>query len=232
MAENLTDEIKQLNENATLLLQKYDGVFSKLSEESQKILTAMAGKSEEGLTAIQELLNTGNVAQAENALKLGGKSLQNIIDMTKVVNVQIATHEQNVTLARVPSHTFWSFDVQKKYDDSKSFLMIQALLPGQQDHSDVCGIRCDVNGVGVEAHGSAYKGIWYAGGNSENEGFILNINKKLEGGVIGNNTVNIGWTNRTNVGDQAPFLYWNPDDNKDARSYQSGSSAIIWEILK
>lgn len=69
-------ELKNLNENATLLLSKYDGVFSKLSEESQKILLAFAQKSEEGLTAISTLLESGNVAQAENALKLGGNTLE------------------------------------------------------------------------------------------------------------------------------------------------------------
>ena len=74
-----TEQLQELNQNATLLLQKYDGVFSKLNEESQKILVAMASKSEEGLSAITELLESGNVATAENALKLGGKSLDEVL---------------------------------------------------------------------------------------------------------------------------------------------------------
>jgi len=75
---DLTDELAGLNENARLLLEKYDGVFAQLDEQSKQALIDIANKSDEGLQAIQTLLDNGVVAEAENALKLGGKSLDEI----------------------------------------------------------------------------------------------------------------------------------------------------------
>jgi hypothetical protein len=69
-----TEQLKELNQNATLLLQKYDGVFTKLSEENQKVLLGIANKSKEGLDAIAELLESGNVAQAENSNTVNAKA--------------------------------------------------------------------------------------------------------------------------------------------------------------
>jgi len=73
-------ELKNLNDNATLLLTKYDGVFSKLSEESQKILLSMETQGKAVLDDISKMLASGNVAQAENALRLEGKNFDEIID--------------------------------------------------------------------------------------------------------------------------------------------------------
>ena len=102
-----TEQLKELNQNATLLLQKYDGVFSKLDKESQKILVAMASKSEEGLNAITELLESGNVAQAENALKLGGKSLEEVLEnSTNGVLQAIAYHDYLNTTISVSDKTY------------------------------------------------------------------------------------------------------------------------------
>jgi len=75
---DLTDELAGLNENARLLLEKYDGVFAQLDEQSKQALIDIANKSDEGLQSIQTLLDNGSVAEAENALKLGGESLENI----------------------------------------------------------------------------------------------------------------------------------------------------------
>ena len=76
---DLTDELAGLNENARLLLEKYDGVFAQLDEQSKQALLELAGKSEDGLKAIEELSKNGNVAQAENALKLGGRNADELI---------------------------------------------------------------------------------------------------------------------------------------------------------
>jgi hypothetical protein len=76
---DLTDELAGLNENARLLLEKYDGVFSSLDEKTQQALLDIASKSEEGLNSIQTLLDNGVVAEAENALKLGGMSLEDVL---------------------------------------------------------------------------------------------------------------------------------------------------------
>ena len=79
---DLTDELAGLNENARLLLEKYDGVFAQLDEQSKQALIDIANKSDEGLQAIQTLLDNGSVAEAENALKLGGKSLDEVFALS------------------------------------------------------------------------------------------------------------------------------------------------------
>jgi len=83
---DLSVELAELNANARELLKKHDGVFTKLEElstqkqtEIEKIITTkqkeIDTKVQEGLKAIDDILKSGRVAEAENALKLGGKKL-------------------------------------------------------------------------------------------------------------------------------------------------------------
>lgn len=69
MAENLTEEIKELNDNARLLLSKYDGVFTKLNEEKALLLEQINDKGGESLDAIQLLLDGGNRGRLVNHYK-------------------------------------------------------------------------------------------------------------------------------------------------------------------
>lgn len=89
---NETKELKDLNDNARLLLSKYDGVFTKLEKEKTLLLKQVADKSGDGVEAIKKLLDHGTVAQAENANKLGGKVLDEVI---KEVDKKIITEIKN-----------------------------------------------------------------------------------------------------------------------------------------
>ena len=86
---DLSVELAELNANARELLKKHDRVFTKLEElstqkqtEIEKIITTkqkeIDTKVQEGLKAIDDILKSGRVAEAENALKLGGKILNQI----------------------------------------------------------------------------------------------------------------------------------------------------------
>lgn len=75
---DVVEELASLNTQAKELLERYDGVFSKLDEKTQQALLDIASKSEKGLNDITALLQSGKVAEAENALKLGGKSLEEL----------------------------------------------------------------------------------------------------------------------------------------------------------
>jgi len=86
------EELANLNNNARLLLEKYDGVFAQLDEQSKQALIDIANKSDEGLQVIQTLLDNGSVAEAENALKLGGKTLDEITGTV----IQIYHYKTNV----------------------------------------------------------------------------------------------------------------------------------------
>jgi len=112
---DLTDELAGLNENARLLLEKYDGVFAQLDEQSKQALIDIANKSDEGLQAIQTLLDNGSVAEAENALKLGGKSLDEVLnsveksffnivrhdDITGTGDIKVSSYNENIISSNV-----------------------------------------------------------------------------------------------------------------------------------
>jgi hypothetical protein len=55
-------ELKEVNDNARLLLEKYDGVFTKLSEESQKEILKITQLSKDGLDAMTEILENANTS--------------------------------------------------------------------------------------------------------------------------------------------------------------------------
>lgn len=67
MSTNLTEELADLNTNARELIEKIDGFYNKLDTKTQS-----------SLDSIQALLDSGNVAQADNALKLEGKTLAQV----------------------------------------------------------------------------------------------------------------------------------------------------------
>jgi len=77
-------EIAKLNETATDLLNKYDNAFDSIDE-----------RKDEALNKIKDAYDSGKVAMAENALKLEGKSLQEI---TEQINTQSILNKPKVKL--------------------------------------------------------------------------------------------------------------------------------------
>ena len=59
--------VAQMNDNLEQLIQKYDSSFTRLADSGEQI------KSE-----LQTIIDGGKVAEADNALKLGGKSLEQL----------------------------------------------------------------------------------------------------------------------------------------------------------
>jgi hypothetical protein len=74
--EEVAQDLKDMNNNAQALLEKYNNAGTKLDTKTNKLLKSLSTAGQKGLKAIQTLLDSGNVAQAKNTLKLGGKSSQ------------------------------------------------------------------------------------------------------------------------------------------------------------
>lgn len=64
---SLTKELTLLNANTKALLERIDGLYKKVDD-----------KSKEGLDAIQALIDSGQVGESLNALKLEGKTLEQV----------------------------------------------------------------------------------------------------------------------------------------------------------
>jgi len=146
MIDKLVEETTELNQNATLLLQKYDGVFSKMSEESQKILLAMAQKSEEGLSAITTLLESGNVAQAENALKLEGKSLDEILESSSNTVLQIVSNSTNAVTTTTSKSGFEALKTEIIPKKASSKFMVTAIINGMSGDDSIAFMEYSKNG--------------------------------------------------------------------------------------
>ncbi len=78
MYDELLAELTAMNGNAKALLEKYDNAGVKLDAKLEELLTAITDAYTSGLNNIRQLLDSGNVAQAENALKLENKSLNDL----------------------------------------------------------------------------------------------------------------------------------------------------------
>lgn len=157
MADNLTDEIKELNDNARLLLSKYDGVFSKLSQQKELSLEeiellknnsiqALVDKREEGLNSIQSLINNG-----------AGKVLQ-------VKTFQVQPTNDNYTLIGdgVNFDTQVKMKITPKRADSKLIILAEHQVRFIEAYGISAGLKRDGNYVTPARNRSglffAYKG--------------------------------------------------------------------------
>jgi len=86
MFDKLLVELTAMNGNAKALLEKYDNAGIKLDTKVEILLQSIVNAGLSGLEALQEVLASGNIAQAENALKLGGKTLDEI---KKEINIPL-----------------------------------------------------------------------------------------------------------------------------------------------
>lgn len=124
---NLTDELADLNVNARELIERIDGFYDRLDSKTQS-----------SLDSIQELLDGGHVATADNALKLEGKSLEKIFsdkyEILQVVSKSFSEQESINSTDYVD--TFLTLDITPKKQNSLLVVDLRSeTYPGAQVHS-------------------------------------------------------------------------------------------------
>jgi len=128
---DLATELANLNAKATELLAKYNGAFERLDKESQKKLVEIQSKAEELKKALEDVnlslkINSDGILVKEdgseisvgNALKLGGKSLEEV--RIKVFSKQFNTSIINITNTSsspriIDELSFENFEVKAGY---------------------------------------------------------------------------------------------------------------------
>ena len=219
---DIEKELKDLNNNARLLLEKYDGAGEKLDK-----------KTKESLKDIQKLLDGGEVGEAKNALKLGGKSLEEVMKNSSSGVLQIVhLQSPNKRYYYNQDHTVWipGLTVTLTPKSKNSYFVVMATINGAISHVHSGNLHfrgkyvrsdgnssCDGNSINTN----------YEDGHDHGHMRQMQINYAIPNSSLSPAKIRIGL--RHNWGGGATSMYINDRNYDDMRSL---SHAVIMEVAR
>ena len=149
-------------------------------------------------------------------------------------NVVFATFDTRTTFSDSATGTFWQYAFTKLYDASTTDIIVNHLLVGHNDYSDVCGFYSHISGSTTTTNdGTAYYDAGYIANESDSDPqFSFNLGKRFESLGAGSHTWEAGWKTRNGGTGNKPWYVSNPNSSDDSRSHQQGSSVLIFEVQR
>lgn len=148
-------------------------------------------------------------------------------------NVVFATWDTRTTYSSPTHGIFWQYAFTKLYDASTTDIIVNHLLIGHDDSSDVCGFYSHISGsTSLDTDGTAYYDAGYTQNQNDNDPqFSFNLGKRFESLGTGSHTWEAGWKARDGGGNM-PWGVSNPNSSDDNRNHQQGSSVLIFEVQR
>lgn len=149
-------------------------------------------------------------------------------------NVIFSTFDTRTSVPTGASGTFWQYSFTKLYDASTTDIIVNHLLIGHENYSDVCGFRSHISGSTTTSNdGTAYYDAGYIQNqNSNDPQMSFNLGKRFESLGAGSHTWELAWSCRNSAGGNGPWIVTNPSSSDDSRSHQQGSSVLIFEVQR
>tara|TARA_B100001939_G_scaffold347970_1_gene371677 strand:+ start:3421 stop:3969 length:549 start_codon:yes stop_codon:yes gene_type:complete len=149
-------------------------------------------------------------------------------------NVIFDTFDTRTTVPTGASGTFWNYTFTKLYDASTTDIIVNHLLIGHENYSDVCGFRSHISGsTTISTDGTAYYDTGYIQNQNANDPQLsFNLGKRFESLGAGSHTWELAWSTRNSQGGNGPWVVTNPNSSDDARNHQQGSSVLIFEVQR
>ena len=168
---DLATEIANLNAQAAELLAKYNGAFDRLDEETQNKILEIQNKAQELQAQIESLgfkfddngilvKEDGSELSVGNALKLGGKSLEEILLSSKGIKQIKVINDNNIYSTSSASYVEafqFSFD-NPINTNSAVFIQIQGAMYREpiDNWASVLTIKRDGINLGIQLVGDEY----------------------------------------------------------------------------